>query len=114
MNKPTMIWAGFKIFADETLPPDHVKFKGKTRARHYNPAGWLREPRMIGRTYHRRYGYPWRYAIPAEIAWRIEHLPGRSEWQPFSPPISPIALWGYRKRHEYERKGYVASQASRE
>jgi hypothetical protein len=30
---------------------------------------------VIGRTYHRRYGYPWRWAILAELAWRFEHLP---------------------------------------
>jgi hypothetical protein len=29
---------------------------------------------MLGQTYRYRYGYPWRWAILAEVAWRLEHL----------------------------------------
>jgi hypothetical protein len=47
---------------------------------------------MIGRTYHRRYGYPWRWAIPAELAWRLEHSP-------------LIPLRAYRWRKALERRG---------
>lgn len=51
---------------------------------------------MLGATYHYRYGYPWRWAIPAEIAWRIEHLPH---------VFAPLARWAYVKRHQCERRG---------
>jgi hypothetical protein len=54
-----------------------------------------------GRTYHRRYGYPWRWAILAEAAWRIEHLPWRLDGQPFAL----LARWGYRHRKQWERRG---------
>lgn len=50
---------------------------------------------MLGRTYHRRYGYPWRWALPAEVCWRLEHLP----WRP--------SCW-YRWRKACEHRGYAA------
>lgn len=56
----------------------------------------LRMP-LLGATYRYRYGYPWRWAILAEIAWRIEHM-----------PLGPIARWGYVKRHQFERRGIAA------
>jgi hypothetical protein len=62
---------------------------------------------MLGRTYRRRYGYPWRWALPAEIAWRIEHLPLNYDGQ----ILAPLARWGYRRRKSWERRG---SQAARE
>lgn len=43
-----------------------------------------------GRHYHRVYGYPIRWAILAELAWRLEH------WWPTGP--------GYRWRKSLERK----------
>jgi hypothetical protein len=51
--------------------------------------------------YHRTYGYPWRWAILAEICWRIEHLPLRYEGQ----PLAKIARAGYRWRRAMERRG---------
>jgi hypothetical protein len=51
---------------------------------------------VIGRTYHRRYGYPWRWAVLAEIAWRFEH-------SPFFP------LRAYRWRKAAERRGIEAA-----
>lgn len=52
-------------------------------------------------TYHFRYGYPWRWAILAEFAWRIEHLPLRDEGQMFAS----FARAGYRWRKSAERHG---------
>lgn len=52
----------------------------------------MAEIRFLGRRYHYVYGYPWRWAIPAEIMWRVEH--------------GPVARgWGYRWRKTFERKG---------
>lgn len=45
-------------------------------------------------TYRTRYGYPWRWAILAELCWRIEHT-----------PTGAIARWGYRKRKACEHRG---------
>jgi hypothetical protein len=47
-----------------------------------------------GRTYHRRYGYPWPIAITAEFWWRVEHL-----------PLGPVARLAYGKRKAAERRG---------
>lgn len=65
---------------------------------------------MIGRTYHRRYGYPWRIAVPAEVAWRIEHLPFNYEGQVFAP----LARWGYRQRKRLERAGAEIARTNQE
>lgn len=51
---------------------------------------------VLGRTYRYRYGYPWRWAFLAEVAWRIEHLPWRYDG---------FARWGYRRRKACERRG---------
>lgn len=59
---------------------------------------------MLGATYHYRYGYPWRWAILTEIAWRIEHLP----WGFEGEPLAPLARWGYVKRHQFQRRGIAA------
>jgi hypothetical protein len=47
-----------------------------------------------GRHYHRRYGYPVRWAILAELAWRLEH------W-----PLGTIAGRAYGWRKAMERRG---------
>jgi hypothetical protein len=63
---------------------------------------------VIGRTYHRKYGYPWRWAIPAEIAWRIEHLP---RWVSYEGrPLAPLARRGYVWRKSCERRGHAHHQ----
>jgi hypothetical protein len=49
---------------------------------------------MIGRTYHRRYGYPWHWAILAELAWRLEH-------------VGPVKRQAYGWRKAAERRGYA-------
>lgn len=56
--------------------------------------------------YRYRYGYSWRWAILAELAWRIEHLPdyGREDRQ------SRLRLWGYRWRKHCERRGAAAGK----
>lgn len=56
---------------------------------------------MISLTYQTRYGYPWRWAILAEIAWRIEHLPLSYDGQVFAPLAR--AAYGWRK--DAERRG---------
>jgi hypothetical protein len=56
---------------------------------------------MLGRKYRYVYGYPWRYAILAELAWRIEHVPWRDEGQPFAK----LAGWGYMRRKGFEQRG---------
>lgn len=48
--------------------------------------------RYPGRHYRRRYGYPLRWAVLAELAWRVEHAPIGSGT-------------GYRWRKRFERKG---------
>lgn len=58
---------------------------------------------MIGRAYHRRYGYPWRWAILAEIAWRIEHVP--FGWRREHGPLAWLARRGYTWRKTFERHG---------
>jgi hypothetical protein len=45
-------------------------------------------------TYRTTYGYPWRWAIAAELAWRLEHT-----------PTGPLARAGYRWRKAAERRG---------
>lgn len=47
--------------------------------------------------YRSRYHYPWRWAILAEICWRIEHL-----------PLREVARRGYVKRKACEHRGYAA------
>lgn len=51
--------------------------------------------------YRTRYRYPWRWAIIAELFWRIEHLPLRYEGQVFAP----LARWGYGMRKASEHRG---------
>jgi len=51
--------------------------------------------------YRDRYGYPWRWAILATVAWRIEHLPFSFDGQ----ILAPLARAGYRWRKHFERKG---------
>lgn len=55
-------------------------------------------------TYQRRYGYPFGWALLAEVAWRIEHLPLSYEGE----PLAPLARRGYRWRKWAERRGYAA------
>lgn len=50
-----------------------------------------------GRTYHRRYGYPWPTAILAEFWWRLEHL-----------PLGALASYAYKRRKAAERRGSVS------
>lgn len=50
--------------------------------------------------YRTRYGYPWKWALAAEVAWRIEHLPLSDEGK----VLAPIARWGYRMRKSFERR----------
>jgi hypothetical protein len=57
---------------------------------------------MLGRTYRSRYGYPWRWAVLAEIAWRLEHAPLRRDGQPFAR----LARRAYRWRKSAERRGH--------
>jgi hypothetical protein len=52
-------------------------------------------------TYRARYGYRWHWAILAELAWRLEHLPLRYEGQ----ILAPLARAGYRWRKGAERRG---------
>lgn len=52
-----------------------------------------------GRHYHRRYGYAVGWAILAELAWRLEHLPFSHDGQPFAR----LARRGYRWRKTFER-----------
>lgn len=56
--------------------------------------------------YRTRYGYPWRWAILAELAWRLEHLPrwgeddaGEHAW------LGRIGNRAYRWRKGAERRG---------
>jgi hypothetical protein len=49
---------------------------------------------MIGRTYHRKYGYPWRWAVLAEVMWRLEH--SRVPW---------VERWAYPRRKAAEHRG---------
>jgi hypothetical protein len=50
--------------------------------------------------YRSRYGYPLRWAVAAEIAWRVEHMPGGS--------------WAYTWRKRFEHAGSnIASQEPR-
>lgn len=49
---------------------------------------------MIGRHYHRVYGYRWFWAILAELAWRVEHT-----------PAGPVARAAYGWRKAAERRG---------
>jgi hypothetical protein len=51
---------------------------------------------LIPCVYHDRYGYPYRWAIPAEVAWRLE---GRF------PRVSAF----YRWRKAAERRGFAAA-----
>jgi len=55
-----------------------------------------------GRHYRRRYGYPIRWAVLAELAWRIEHFPAmpwaREDRQ------SRLRMNGYRWRKHFERR----------
>ncbi len=54
-----------------------------------------------GRDYHRRYGYPSRWAFLAELAWRLEHAPFSDEGQ----PLERVAARGYAWRKAAERRG---------
>lgn len=61
---------------------------------------------MLGRHYHRVYGYPWRWAFLAEIAWRIEHLGDGLRFR--GEPLIwlwPINNWAYPWRKRFERAG---------
>lgn len=60
-----------------------------------------------GATYKRIYGYPLRWAVLSEIAWRIEHI-GPFWLRYEGRPLAPIARWGYRQRRACERRGYAA------
>ena len=51
--------------------------------------------------YRKVYSYPWRWAIAAEMFWRIEHLPSSNDGQ----LLAPIARWGYRMRKTCEHRG---------
>lgn len=51
--------------------------------------------------YRTDYGYPWRWAILAEVFWRIEHLPWNYDGQVFAP----LSRWGYRMRKTCEHRG---------
>lgn len=48
--------------------------------------------RRIVPVYVSRYGYPWRWALLAELFWRIEHGPA-------------LRGWGYRMRKACEHRG---------
>lgn len=50
--------------------------------------------------YRDRYSYPWRWALLAELFWRIEHS------------RTPLRHWGYRQRKAFEHRG-VQSQESK-
>lgn len=55
---------------------------------------------------YRSYGYPWRWAILAELFWRIEHVPFRCARNGIDDgPLSRIGSWGYRLRKACERRG---------
>lgn len=56
---------------------------------------------LPGHTYHDVYGYPWRWALLAEVAWRMEH------WRRLSPP------WSYGWRKAAERRGSPVTRADR-
>jgi hypothetical protein len=56
---------------------------------------------VLGRTYRYRYGYPWRWALLAEVAWRLEHLP----WSYDGQPLAPLSRRAYRWRKAAERRG---------
>lgn len=64
---------------------------------------------MIGCHYHRVYGYPWRWAIPAEVMWRIEHM-GPQWLRMDGRPLGPISRFGYRWNKRFERKGVEAQR----
>ncbi|MBA3584924.1 MAG: hypothetical protein H0W36_10440 [Gemmatimonadetes bacterium] len=49
--------------------------------------------------YHWHYGYPLGVAIVAEFWWRVEHVSRRE---------GRLALYGYRQRKAWERRGYEA------
>lgn len=55
---------------------------------------------ILGRTYRYRYGYPWRWAILAEVAWRIEH--------------GPLVRRAYGWRKAAERAGHAAASRTGE
>lgn len=62
---------------------------------------------MLGRSYHRRYGYPWRYATPAEIGWRLEHItPYRGG---DGGVFGCLTGFGMRMRYRFERLGGEAA-----
>lgn len=69
---------------------------------------------MLGRRYHYVYGYAWRHALLAEIAWRVEHIPvpsdDTSEPLPRWRWLARIRSYGYRQRHKWERRGAAAKK----
>jgi hypothetical protein len=62
---------------------------------------------MIGRQYHRVYGYPWRWAILAELAWRVEHMMHDRLSRDDAGMRLPrwIGRQGYAYRKRFERRG---------
>lgn len=70
--------------------------------------------------YHDFYGYPYRWAIPGELAWRLEHLP-LFDWTPEREEAngigwricSSLRSWGYRNRKACEHRGYALSPRGR-
>jgi hypothetical protein len=57
-------------------------------------------------TYHRRYGYPWRWAIAAEFWWRVEHLGYYRGGE--GGLCAYVNRFGYVKRKAAERRGVQA------
>lgn len=56
-----------------------------------------------GRHYRRRYGYPIRWAILAELAWRLEHI--GPWWARYDGrPLAPLSRRGYRWCKHFERR----------
>lgn len=53
--------------------------------------------------YRIRYGYPWRWALVAEVWWRLEHLPYRGG---DGGLCGYITRYAYRHRKAVERRGH--------
>lgn len=64
---------------------------------------------MLGAGYHYDYGYPWRWAIPAEVCWQLEHV-GRYRGGE-GGLFGYLHRWAYRWRKHYERLGYREQEA---
>jgi hypothetical protein len=57
--------------------------------------------RYPGRHYRRVYGYPLKWAVLAELGWRLEHAPLSDEGQ----PLERLAANAYGWRKAAERRG---------